>query len=526
MADFSAGALDTNTYMAQTNDGEVILTPTLGAEFSGTALPSDWFGTPWAAGGSATLSGGVLTVDGALVGTNAYYGPGHSLEFVATFGANTSQHVGFGTDLNAEPWAIFSTGYPGGTTLKARTNNGSTFIDTDLGGTYLGAPHRYRIDWTNTGVVYSIDGVQVASHAIAITANMRPVGSDQAGGPTLSLDWLRMSPYAATGVFVSRLFDASTTAHWLNLTSLVTQPAGASIGFETRTGNTTNPSDGTWSPWTSVVSTAISSPDSRYIQYRVTLNSTDPTTSPAVQQVTITYQTPTGSTPTPTNTSTSTPTTPTSTPTPTATTTATLTDTPTATPTNTPTVGPTSTPTNTPTATSTPTATPTNTSTPTNAPTATSTPTATPTNTPTATSTPAATSTTVPSNSLVDTTVADFSAGTPDAEHYLAQTGDGEVILTPALGTEFSGTALPSEWFGTPWATGGSATLSGGVLTVDGALVGTSAYYSPGHSLEFVATFGANTSEHVGFGTDLNAAPWAIFSTGYPGGTTLKRREW
>ena len=236
VADFSAGTLDANTYLAQTDDGEVMLVPTEGSEFSGTALPSGWFGTPWATGGSATVGSGVLTVDGALIGTNAYYGPGRSLEFVATFGASTSQHGGFGTDLNAEPWAIFSTGYPGGTTLRARTSNGSASLDTDLGGTYLGAPHRYRIDWTSTGVVYSIDGVQVASHAVAITANMRPVGSDQAGGVTLPIDWLRMSPDAATGVFVSRVLDAGTTMQWLNLTSLSSQPTGTSLTFETRTG--------------------------------------------------------------------------------------------------------------------------------------------------------------------------------------------------------------------------------------------------------------------------------------------------
>ncbi len=255
-------------------------------------------------GGSATVGGGVLTVDGALVGTNAYYGPGHSLEFVATFGANTSQHGGFGTDLNAEPWAIFSTGYPGGTTLRARTSNGSgsASLDTDLGGTYLGAPHRYRIDWTSTGVVYSIDGVPVASHAIAITANMRPVGSDQAGGVTLPIDWLRMSPYAVTGVFVSRVLDAGTTVQWLNLTPLSSQPTGTSLTFETRTGNTTDPGDGTWSVWSSVAGTTMSSPDSRYAQYRVTLSSADPTTSPVVQQVTITYQTSTAPTATPTST--------------------------------------------------------------------------------------------------------------------------------------------------------------------------------------------------------------------------------
>ncbi len=72
-----------------------------------------------------------------------------------------------------------------------------------------------------------------------------------------------------------------------------------------------------------------------------------------------------------------------------------------------------------------PTATPTNTPGP--SPTATATATSTPTNTPgpTATATPiaslTATPTTVPPNSVVDTTVADFRSGTPDATTYIAQ---------------------------------------------------------------------------------------------------------
>jgi hypothetical protein len=291
VADFSAGTPDARLDIAQAADGELILAPTIGTEFSGTALPAGWLGTPWAPGGRATVRGGVVTVDGALIRTNAYYSPTHSVEFVATFGANTSEHAGFGTDLNAAPWAIFSTGYPRGTTLVARTNSGSGSLDTDLGSSYLGAPHRYRIDWTPTGTVYSIDGARVASHAIAITASMRPAGSDLAGGPALAIHWLRMSPYAATGVYVSRLLDAGTAARWLNLIPLRSQPAGTSLAFETRTGNTTTPDDGTWSVWAPVAGTTLSSPDGRYAQYRVTLSSADPATSPAVQQVTITYQT-------------------------------------------------------------------------------------------------------------------------------------------------------------------------------------------------------------------------------------------
>ena len=153
-------------------------------------------------------------MNGALVGTATLYGPGRSLEFVATFQPKPLQHAGFGNDLNNTPWAIFGTG-TAGTGLQARTYDGTAFTDHTITGNWLGSPHRYRIDWTATNVVFSIDGQVADTQNVAITANLRPVVSDyNAGGSSLSVDWLRMSPYAAAGTFVSRVFDASTSANW------------------------------------------------------------------------------------------------------------------------------------------------------------------------------------------------------------------------------------------------------------------------------------------------------------------------
>jgi len=61
-----------------------------------------------------------------------------------------------------------------------------------------------------------------------------------------------MSPYASSGVYVSRVLDAGTTAHWLSLTTLRQQPFGTAVTIETRTGDTANPPDGAWSTWTTV----------------------------------------------------------------------------------------------------------------------------------------------------------------------------------------------------------------------------------------------------------------------------------
>jgi len=81
--------------------------------------------------------------------------------------------------------------------------------------------------------VYWIDGTQVASHAIAIAASLRPVVSDYvADAAALTVDWLRMTPYAATGTFASRVIDAGLLATWSTASWTTDLPAGTSVvGF-------------------------------------------------------------------------------------------------------------------------------------------------------------------------------------------------------------------------------------------------------------------------------------------------------
>ena len=290
VADFSTGTPGANTYVAQTADGEVLLAPTVGAEFSGSVLPVDWSSAAWGSGGTAAVSGGALIVDGAWAGTGSLYGPGRSLEFVASFSGDANQHVGFGETVGAGPWALFSTSSDG--TLHARTTNWGyrRSVDTTISGDWLDVPHRYRIDWNTAGVVFTIDGAQVASHAVSITGSMRPLVSDyDVGDDSLCVDWLRMGPYAALGTFVSRVFDVGEAVDWLNLSRTVTRPANTTLSFQTRSGNTPIP-DGSWSAWAAVGGSGnIASPSGQYIQYRVTLSTTDPQVSPVMEEVVITY---------------------------------------------------------------------------------------------------------------------------------------------------------------------------------------------------------------------------------------------
>src|SRR6185295_10353203 len=83
-----------------------------------------------------------------------------------------------------------------------------------------------------------------------------------------------------------------------------------------------------------------------------------------------------------------------------------------------------------------------------------------------------------------DRLAADFAQGTL-ASVQVATAGDGELTLAPALSTDFPGTALPAGWTSAPWGGGGTATVGGGVLTLNGAEASTSASFGPGKSLEF-----------------------------------------
>ena len=214
LANFTAGTLGQCRAVAHGGDGAVMLAPTAGSEFGGTGLPPGWEGVPWSAPGAATVGGGVLTIDGARANTIATFPAGRSLEFVATFTAAPQQHIGFGTDLNSTLWAIFSTGANG--TLQARSADANgTNIDTPIPGSWFGAPHRYRIDWSAGQVVYSIDGTVFATHTTNYTAQLRPIASELTpGGASITIDWIDMTPYTSPCIVpvarVRRGRDSST----------------------------------------------------------------------------------------------------------------------------------------------------------------------------------------------------------------------------------------------------------------------------------------------------------------------------
>ena len=524
---FSAAASVSGTYLAQSatytpqnGAGEVILAPVAGSEFFGTALPAGWFATILGTGGSATVANGVLTVDGALVGTNQFYSAGTSLQFKATFSGDPYQHVGLGVDFNTPPWMAFSTGSGGA--LYARTHDGHSFIDTPLPGNWLGAPHVFRIDWNASTVIYYIDGTQVASHTFTIRSGLRLLVDDNTpGGGVVTVNWMRLAPYAASGVYISSVFDAGTAVTWNTLLWTGNTPTGTGIALSVRMGNTATP-DSTWTAWVPMsASGAVIGGSSRYLQYEAILTTTNPNVTPDLDSVTPSYEV---------NPDTFPPTIVGQTPAPGAVNIA-LNSTVTVSfreLMNAATISG---------STVTLTVAGTGQQVPATVTLAGSTVTLQPTAALISQTlyrvTVSGTVTDSSGNplgsnstwtfttgwlSFVNTTIADFSTGS-NQHTYIAktQTGSGQVILAPAAGAEFLGSALPAGWSATIWGSGGTATVANGQLTLDGAGVSTNTLFGPGASLQFKATFSGDPYEHAGFfGQGFNT-PWAIFSTGSGG---------
>jgi LPXTG-site transpeptidase (sortase) family protein len=287
--DFNTGTLAA-CYVGAADNGELLLGPTLGEEFSGTGLPAGWNAYPWA-GHAAVVAAGQLTADDAGVYyATSDFGPGHSLEFVATFGADDYQLAGFVGNINwNDYWAAFGTA--GSTNQVNITLSGGTIVPI---GNLVGAPHRYRIDRVGDVFTFYVDGVQVGSPAGYTppgVGSMRVgVIDDEYDGNPLRVDWVRVAPYASPCTFTSRVFDAGLSADWLSLTWTGNAPTDTTVNFETRTGNSPI-IDGSWSIWEAVSGTDMVSPDGRYAQYRVTLTTANNFITPVVESVSLTYST-------------------------------------------------------------------------------------------------------------------------------------------------------------------------------------------------------------------------------------------
>jgi hypothetical protein len=173
--------------------------------------------------------------------------------------------------------------------MNARVNVGGTLYDTPLGASYLGSSHLYRIDWLSDGTFqFSIDGVPVHTDPNAVTADMRIGISDfSVGGPTVDVDWVRMTPYSASGTFTSRVFDSGERSDWGVATWTSDEPAGTGVAITVHAGETATP-DGSWTAPTVIGSSGDTvGLTGRYIQYFADLSTSDVNQTPVLRDISI-----------------------------------------------------------------------------------------------------------------------------------------------------------------------------------------------------------------------------------------------
>lgn len=285
--DFSAGCTDKGAYAAPTLAGEVTLTPKVAGEFTGDELPDGWTVTPWVESGTGKLEDGMLSLDGASVRCEPLLLSPRSLEFSAVFAARPDQNAGLGTNFVDVPWVMFSTKW--GRRLYGRTHLLGV-DDKKLSGDWFDGPHRFRIDWNILDIVFSVDDNRVAHLMVPMPGYMRALAANQRlGHQPLRIEWMRLSPYAPSGRFTSRVFDAGTVADWHTAVWDADEPAGTSLAMHVRTGDTARPGR-SWSSWRHLRRSGdLVTARSRHLQYRVELATTDPAWTPVLREVRLAY---------------------------------------------------------------------------------------------------------------------------------------------------------------------------------------------------------------------------------------------
>jgi hypothetical protein len=172
-------------------------------------------------------------------------------------------------------------------TLFARVNAGGVTTDVSLGALPSGF-HVYRVQPMPGAFQFYVDGVLQTTITAVVpvgTPLKMAMSSLSISGPALQVDWVRTEG----GTFTSSVLNAGRKVNWGTINWTAILPAGTSIIIETRTGDTASP-DGTWSGWSTVSNGGtISSPSSRYLQYRVRFITFDPSLTAVLQEIDLSW---------------------------------------------------------------------------------------------------------------------------------------------------------------------------------------------------------------------------------------------
>lgn len=104
----------------------------------------------------------------------------------------------------------------------------------------------------------------------------------------------RLDPDNRTATFESRTLNAGSTVRWGNIALDAELTSGSHIVVETRGGNTPDPNDKTWSPYTTATVVRdrfvrVESPVAQYLQYRLTMSASPEAGSPVLDRIQVFY---------------------------------------------------------------------------------------------------------------------------------------------------------------------------------------------------------------------------------------------
>ena len=97
--------------------------------------------------------------------------------------------------------------------------------------------------------------------------------------------------FVKEGTFISNALDTTTISDWGCIYWQVTQPEGTNVTLATRSGNCEKP-DLTWDSWSAHYLSSgerITSAPARFVQYKVTLQTVNADTTPAINMVSLSY---------------------------------------------------------------------------------------------------------------------------------------------------------------------------------------------------------------------------------------------
>ena len=150
-----------------------------------------------------------------------------------------------------------------------------------------------------SGGVYYYDGVNWSEFADLGVFNLNTINMLTGSGGWIVGDngnlYEFAGGYASPGVYTSIVLDTDSAVNrdWQQVYWTETTPVGTAVSVALRSGNVAVP-DGSWSAWSSELTNAagnvITVVDARYLQYRVTLTTTDGAVTPTLEAITITYK--------------------------------------------------------------------------------------------------------------------------------------------------------------------------------------------------------------------------------------------